>query len=89
MTTTLQTAEVRIARLIEETNRLHLDDRAPWSYELTNEVDNIGITANKNYKTLRINPYWLCFVTLTGDFKACVADEILAWYLIEELTGGV
>jgi hypothetical protein len=25
-------------------------------------------------------------VVESGDFTACVADEIVAWYLIEELT---
>jgi hypothetical protein len=87
MTTTLQGAEERVAHLIAETNRIHPDDLAPWAYELTTEVDNIGIAATDAAKTLRINPIWLGFVTQTGDFKACVADEILGWYLLRELTG--
>jgi hypothetical protein len=39
-------------------------------------------------KTLKVNPTWLRFVVEGGDFTACVADEIVAWYLIEELTSG-
>jgi hypothetical protein len=39
-------------------------------------------------KTLKVNPAWLRFVVESGDFTACVADEIVAWYLIEELTSG-
>ncbi len=37
-------------------------------------------------KTLEINPTWLRFVVERGDVTACVADEIVAWYLIQELT---
>jgi hypothetical protein len=31
--------------------------------------------------------YELTFVVESGDFQACVADEIIAWYLIQELVG--
>jgi hypothetical protein len=33
---------------------------------------------------LLVNPCWLRFVVSSGDFKACVADEIVAWYLIRQ-----
>ena len=39
--------------------------------------------------TLRIHPCWLRYVVAQGEFQACVADEIAAWYLLEHLTGEV
>ena len=87
MTTTCKTAEDSVAVLIQETNRTHLECAVtPWSYELTTEVHNIGIVVGESSQTLKVNPSWLRFVVDGGDFKACVADEIVAWYLIEELT---
>jgi len=87
MTTTIKSAEESVAWLIDETNRVHLDCVGdPWCYELTTQVDNIGVTVTETSKTLRINPCWLRFVVESGDFKVCVADEIVAWYLIQDLT---
>ena len=88
MTTTCKSAEARVAELIQETNRTHIESAVtPWAYELTTEVHNIGIVVGPSSKTLQVNPLWLRFVVEAGDFKACVADEIVAWYLIEEITG--
>jgi hypothetical protein len=87
MTIACKTAEDRVARLIKETNRRHRESATtPWSYELTTEVHNIGIVIGEDSRTLLVNPCWLRFVVEAGDFKACVADEIVAWYLIEALT---
>ncbi len=87
MNVTFQTAEDHVALLIEETNSTHVDHATSgWNYELTNEVDNVGIVVSESGQTLLVNPSWLRFVVSSGDFKACVADEIVAWYLIRELT---
>jgi hypothetical protein len=87
MTIACKTAEVRVARLIEETNRRHRETAVTtWVYELTTEIHNIGIVVGETSRTLLVNPCWLRFVIEAGDFKACVADEITAWYLIEALT---
>jgi hypothetical protein len=89
MITTFKKGEDRVATLIDETNRTHLESAVtPWSYELTPEVHNVAIVTAAAAKTLLVNPQWLRFVIESGDFKACVADEIVAWYLIEELTRG-
>jgi hypothetical protein len=58
-------------------------------YELTTEVHNVGVIIASASETLQVNPNWLTFVVDGGDFKVCVADEIVAWYLIEELTKSV
>jgi hypothetical protein len=55
---------------------------SPWCYELTTEVHNVGVMVAAASKTLKVNPAWLRFVVQSGDFTACVADEIVAWYLI-------
>jgi hypothetical protein len=87
MTIACKTAEDRVSRLIQETNRRHPESAGtPWSYELTTDVHNIGIAVGETSRTLLVNPCWLRFVVEAGDFKACVADEIIAWYLIEALT---
>jgi len=87
MGTTLQLAEAHVARLIAQANESLSDGaEAPWHYELTNEVDNIGIVASESSRTLKVNPAWLRFVVESGDFKVCVADEIMAWYLLQKLT---
>jgi hypothetical protein len=87
MTIACKTAEHRVARLIAETNRRHRDTAVTtWVYELTTEIHNIGIVVGETSRTLLVNPSWLRFVIEAGDFKACVADEITAWYLIEALT---
>ena len=90
MTTTCKTAEECIQLLIEDTNRNHVECAGShWEYTLTTEVDNIGIVVTETAKTLQVNPCWLRFVVESDDFKVCVADEIVAWYLIQELTGNV
>jgi hypothetical protein len=87
MNVTLQSAEDHVALLIAETNKTHVDHATNgWTYELTTEVDNVGIVAFECTQTLLVNPGWLRFVVSSGDFKACVADEIVAWYLIREFT---
>ena len=88
MTTTCKSAEECVAILIDETNRTQVESAAtPWSYELTNQIHNIGIVVTETSKTLLVNPVWLRFVIESDDFEACVADEIVAWYMIQELTG--
>ena len=90
MRTTCKTAEEHVQRLIAVTNRNHIECAgSPWEYKLTTEVDNIGVVVTPTAKTLQVNPCWLRFVVESDDFKVCVADEIIAWYLIQELTGSV
>jgi hypothetical protein len=90
MIITFRKGEERVAALIDETNRTHADSAAsPWAYELTTEVHNVGVMIGDELRILQVNPNWLTFVVDGGDFKACVADEIVAWYLIEELTSSV
>jgi hypothetical protein len=87
--TTFKKGEELVATLIDLTNRTHADSAvSPWGYELTSEVHNVGVVVAAASKTLKVNPTWLRFVVEGGDFTACVADEIVAWYLIEELTSG-
>jgi len=88
MTTSCSSAEGCLAILIDQTNRIHDEcSVTPWGYELTRQVHNIGIVAGETSKTLLVNPSWLRFVIESDDFEACVADEIVDWYLIQELTG--
>jgi hypothetical protein len=90
MITTFRKGEEHVATLIDQTNRTHADSAvSPWVYELTTEVHNVGVIITADSRTLLVNPSWLTFVIDGGDFKACVADEIVAWYLIEELTNNV
>jgi hypothetical protein len=87
--TTFKKGEELVATLIDLTNRTHADSTtSPWGYELTSEVDNVAVIVGPASKTLKVNPTWLRFVVEGGDFAACVADEIVAWYLIEALTRG-
>jgi len=89
MITTFKKGEEHVATLIEVTNFTHADSAvSPWSYELTSDVHNVSVMVAAASKTLKVNPTWLRFVVESGDFTACVADEIVAWYLIEELTRG-
>jgi hypothetical protein len=89
MITTFKKGEERVATLIDETNRARPDSAiSPWGYELTTDVHNVCILVTPASKTLLVNPSWLRFVVEACDFKACLSDEIVAWYLIEELTGG-
>jgi hypothetical protein len=88
MNATLQTAEDLVALLIDETNRSQTDRSTNgWDYELTGDVSNIGVVVSETAQTLLVNPAWLRFVVSSGDFQACVADEIVAWYRIRELIG--
>ncbi len=85
MTQNLKIAEQMVEHLMAETNRANCD--AEWRYELTSEVDNIEVVAGgPGTLTLRIHPCWLRYVVSQGDFKSCVADEVTAWYLLEQLT---
>ncbi len=87
MTSSLRAAEHMVERLIERTNRSH--DEATWHYELTSEVDNIEVASGAGRRTLRIHPCWLRYIVEQGEFTSCVAGEIVAWYLLERLTGSV
>ena len=88
MTSTCKSAEDFVAILIDETNRTHVESTVtPWCYELTTQIHNIGIVVTEISKTLLVNPSWLRFIVESDDVEACVADEIVDWYLIQELTG--
>jgi len=93
MTDSLESAEQMVVHLIDAANRSHT--KGTWHYELTSEVDNIevvsgpGTGTGTDTHTLRIHPCWLRYVVAQGEFKACVADEIEAWYLLARLTGHV
>ncbi len=86
-TDSLERAERMVVQLIDAANRSHPEDT--WRYELTSEVDNIEVAPGPeaHTHTLRIHPCWLRYVISQGEFKACVADEIEAWYLLARLTG--
>jgi hypothetical protein len=84
MTQNPKIAEQMVEHLIAETNQARYG--AEWRYELTSEVDNIEVAAGTGTLTLRIHPCWLRYVVSQGDFKSCVADEVTAWYLLEQLT---
>jgi hypothetical protein len=87
-TTTYKSAEDCVAILVDQTNRTHVESAVtPWRYELTTQIHNIGIVVTEISKTLLVNPSWLRFVVESDDFEACVADEIVDWYLLQELTG--
>lgn len=87
MTGSLSDAEKKVMRLIERVNRSRAG--AVWNYELTSEVDNIEVASGPGTHTLRIHPCWLRYVVAQGDFRVCVADEIEAWYLLQQLTAEV
>jgi hypothetical protein len=84
MATTTKTAERRVCRLVAQANIDYNENVAPWDYELTSEVDNVSVVVTACAKTLQINLYWLRFVLERHDFRASVADEIAAWYLIQD-----
>ncbi len=84
MTNSLEAAEGMVRRLIAAANDAH--GAAAWSYELTDEVDNIAVVSGPRAHTLRIHPCWLRYVVAQGEFQCCVADEIEAWYLLQRLT---
>jgi hypothetical protein len=87
MTNNLKTAETMVRGLIASANRSHVG--ATWDYELTSEVDNIEVTSGPGTHLLRIHPCWLRYVVAQGEFQCCVADEIEAWYMLEQLTADV
>ncbi len=87
MTNSLKAAEEMVQHLIAGANRSH--GAGSWEYELTSDVDNIEVDCGADTHTLRIHPCWLRYVVTQGEFRACVADEIAAWYLLEHLTGEV
>jgi hypothetical protein len=86
MTGSITAAEEMVRRLIASANRSHAG--AMWGYELTSEVDNIEVVSEHapGAHTLRIHPCWLRYVVAQGEFRSCVADEIEAWHLLEDLT---
>jgi hypothetical protein len=87
MTNNLKAAENMVRDLIASANRAH--GRATWDYELTSDVDNIEVASGRGRHTLRIHPCWLRYVVAQGEFRCCVADEIEAWYMLEQLTAEV
>ena len=87
MTYDLKVAEQMVQHLIADANRAHLE--SSWRYDITSDVDNIEVTTEGDIHTLRIHPCWLRFVVTQGDFKSCVADEIDAWYLVDQMTSDV
>ncbi len=87
MTNSLKAAEKMVQHLIAAANRSH--GAGSWDYELTSDVDNIEVAPRAGTHTLRIHPCWLRYVVAQGEFQACVADEIAAWYLLEHLTGEI
>ena len=89
MTHSLSEAEQMVRQLIEDANGSHFE--AGWRYELTSDVDNIEVAPGQGGggHTLRIHPCWLRYVVSQGDFKSCVADEIDAWYLLDQMTSDV
>jgi hypothetical protein len=86
MTKSLKSAQELVEHLMETANRSH---GANWSYELTSDVDNIEVASRAGDLVLRIHPCWLRYVVSQGEFECCVAGEIEAWYLLEQLTGSV
>ena len=87
MTNNLEAAENMVRGLIASANRSHRT--ATWEYELTSDVDNIEVVPGPRTHVLRIHPCWLRYVVAQGEFQCCVADEIEAWYLLEQLTADV
>ena len=84
MTNNLEAAENMVRDLIASANRSH--GTAAWDYELTSDVDNIEVVSGPGTHVLRIHPCWLRYVVAQGEFQCCVADEIEAWYMLEQLT---
>jgi hypothetical protein len=84
MTNNLKAAENMVRRLIASANRSH--GGGTWDYELTSEVDNIEVVSGPGTNTLRVHPCWLRYVVAQNEFQCCVADEIEAWYMLEQLT---
>ncbi len=80
----LSNAEQMVRQLIADANCSHFE--TCWRYELTSDIGNIEVVADGATNTLRVHPCWLRYVVSQGDFKSCVADEIEAWHLLEQLT---
>ena len=80
-----EAAEDLVRRLITSTNCSHAGSM--WTYELTSEVENIEVVSEHEpvTHTLRIHPCWLRYVVDQGEFQCCIADEIEAWYKLEDL----
>jgi hypothetical protein len=88
MTNNLEAAENMVRDLMASANRSH--GAATWDYELTSDVDNIEVVVSgPGTHVLRIHPCWLRYVVAQGEFRCCVADEIEAWYMLEQLTAEV
>ena len=87
MTNNLEAAENMVRDLIASANRSH--GTAAWDYELTSDVDNIEVVSGPGTHILRVHPCWLRYVVAQGEFQCCVADEIEAWYMLEQLTAEV
>jgi hypothetical protein len=49
-------------------------------------VDSNEVVSGPGTHTPRIHPCRLRSVVAQGEFQCCVADEIEAWYLLEQLT---
>jgi hypothetical protein len=88
VTSNLRAAEAMVRSLIASANRSHRTGTSvdTWSYELTSDVDNIEVVSGHGNHVLRIHPCWLRYVVAQGEFRCCVADEIRAWYMLEQLT---
>jgi hypothetical protein len=84
MTNSTTAAEGMVRRLITRVNRSR--GTTAWSYELTSEVDNIEVVSGPGSHILRVHPCWLRYVVAHGEFQCCVAGEVEAWYLLQQLT---
>jgi hypothetical protein len=87
MTNNLEAAENMVRDLIASANRSR--GTAAWAYQLTSDVDNIEVVSGPGSHILRVHPCWLRYVVAQGEFQCCVADEIEAWYMLEQLTADV
>jgi hypothetical protein len=89
MTSNLEAAEHMVRGLIASANRSHRT--ATWHYELASDVANIEVVPGPDpgAHVLRIHPCWLRYVVAQDEFQCCVADEIEAWYMLEQLTAEV
>ena len=84
MTNSITVAEGMVRRLIPSQS-----DPRRWQLELRAHQrgrQHRGGLEHGTHHTLRIHPCWLRYVVAQGEFQCCVADEIEAWYLLEQLT---
>ena len=88
MTDSLEAAKQMVEKLIAigqpGASRRHVELRAHQR-----GGQHRGEIAVRGAQILRIHPCWLRYVVAQGEFKSCVADEIEAWHLLEQLTGPV